>query len=642
MGPALAAAILRRFRSEEAFFAACDRLDLADLATVDGLSERRALHLVRQALGLDGDASLIGGPTVQRLHDDIVERVTSYACTAAGRNRLRLLHPLLDIRAATAHAAEVMRHGEEAASLDRDAVRRALRRLRPLASPPPRQDPTRLVVAEDDAILDRLQDAGVHRWAALEGLAGLRRAADHDLVVFVYEEGIDLEGADHVVAVPSDAPLADIVPEAVLAWAKTNRDTLEACAALAQQVGRPSRAPDVLEALAAAPAPAPTPDLRRTVEEVRRGLDAALERRVAGLSLSGSDVLAALGRRLPAPVQKAVDETLAEGRRILRERTGLDLQPFLPSFPVGTDEDELERCEREAAARGHLQAHEARRRAARAIETHRGTIESEVRAWTDFDAPFALGCFALDHRLRPARFGEHLELSGSIHLDLARRDDAQRIDYHLGGAHPVALLTGANSGGKSTLLENIAQVVLMARLGLPVAGEATLPWMDELHLVTARRGLDAGAFETFLRGFLPLVRGDARRLVLVDEVEAVTELEAAGRILGFFVERLTGSGSLGVVVTHMAPHVIAACQDHPPRVDGIEATGLDGQDRLVVDRCPRMGHFARSTPELILQRLARAHRGQDKALFDELLARLRAADPPVVCSDPASAVATTA
>ena len=123
-----------------------------------------------------------------------------------------------------------------------------------------------------------------------------------------------------------------------------------------------------------------------------------------------------------------------------------------------------------------------------------------MTAWLAFDADFALGCFALHHGLRPATFGDRLDLAGSVHLDLSADPASQRIAYHLGGPHTVALLTGANSGGKTTLLEHVGQLVLMARLGLPVVGErVTVPWVDELHYVTARRSLDAGAFESFPR-----------------------------------------------------------------------------------------------------------------------------------------------
>jgi DNA mismatch repair protein MutS2 len=52
-------------------------------------------------------------------------------------------------------------------------------------------------------------------------------------------------------------------------------------------------------------------------------------------------------------------------------------------------------------------------------------------------------------------------------------------------------------------------------------------------------------------------------------------------------------------------------------VDGIEAVGLaDGE--LVVERSPKKDHLARSTPELIVEKLAR---DAPDEFYDDLLAK---------------------
>ena len=58
-----------------------------------------------------------------------------------------------------------------------------------------------------------------------------------------------------------------------------------------------------------------------------------------------------------------------------------------------------------------------------------------------------------------------------------RKDDenTQTIDYKLTNDENIALLTGANSGGKTTLLETLTQISIMAQMGLPVsASEAKI------------------------------------------------------------------------------------------------------------------------------------------------------------------------
>jgi DNA mismatch repair protein MutS2 len=631
VGPQLAEALRKRFRTDAAVLQAARRLDVAGLCAVDGVSERKAVDLIRQVLGLDrrGEEFLATAPA-RKLHDDVLERLLAHACTAPGRNRLRLLGPLPTPEEAARHAEQVMRHKAMAAALDRDAVRSALRRLGRPSAPAPRMDPSRLVVCADDEDLDRLRALGLDRWVTLGGRRDLERGAGFDLVLHVGEGGGETDGMDNVVEVPASASVGELAPHLVLAWFAHNRSSLEACQRLAGLAGRPSKAGEALALLAEATKAAVGPaQLRRQAEAIAKELDAELREQVANLQLSGRDVLDALGKRIPRPLQAALDSALAEGRRRLLERTGHDAQPFASGFPFAVDEEELDRIERRLETVGRIEAHRAQARAARRLDALRPALEQECEAWLAFDAEFALGCFALENGLHPASIGDRLDFESSVHLDLAARPGVQRVAYRLGGEHPVALLTGANSGGKTTLLEHAGQLVLMARLGLPVVGEGVVvPWVDELHYVTARRSLDAGAFESFLRTFLPVVHGGRRRLVLADEVEAVTELEAAGRILGFVVDRLARDcpGSLAVVVSHMAPQVLRHVSV-PVRVDGIEATGLDADWNLVVDRTPRMGHLARSTPELIVQRLAATARGPDQALYADLLALFR--DGPV-------------
>jgi DNA mismatch repair protein MutS2 len=630
VGPQLADALRKRFRTDAAVLAAARRLDVASLSSVDGVSERKAVDLIRQVLGLDRRGQeFLATPAARKLHDEVLERIVSFASTGPGKNRLRLLGPFSTPEEAQRHAAQVMAHKARVAGLDRDAVRAALRRLSRPTAPAPRMDPTRLVVCQDDDTYERLLGLGLNRWATVGPRRDLERGAGFDLVLYLSESEADVDGMENVVEMPDTAGVAELVPESLVAWAAHNRAAIEACQTLASLAGMASKAGEALALLAEATKATVSPAaLRKHAEAIARELDAELKAQVAGVQMSGRDVLDALGKRMPPALQALLDAAMAEARRRLLERTGHDAQPFAAGFPFAVDDEELERLEHRLETVGRIQVFQTQVRLARRIDALRATIEQEAESWLAFDADFALGCFALENGLHPASFGDDLSFDASVHLDLAADPSAQRVAYRLGGPHPVALLTGANSGGKTTLLEQIGQLVLMARLGLPVVGDGVrVPWVDELHYVTARRSLDAGAFESFLRTFLPVVHGGRRRLVLADEVEAVTELEAAGRILGFVVDRLARDcpGSLAVVVSHLAPQVLRHVTQ-PVRVDGIEATGLDADWHLVVDRTPRMGHLARSTPELIIQRLAATTKGPDQALYQDLLGLFRPTD----------------
>ena len=74
-----------------------------------------------------------------------------------------------------------------------------------------------------------------------------------------------------------------------------------------------------------------------------------------------------------------------------------------------------------------------------------------------------------------------------------------------------------------------------------------------------------------------------------------------------------------VLVTHLAPAILAEMPDKDVRIDGIEAQGLDENMELIVDRTPKRNYLARSTPELIVKRLIERSDGDSKSIFKDIL-----------------------
>lgn len=179
--------------------------------------------------------------------------------------------------------------------------------------------------------------------------------------------------------------------------------------------------------------------------------------------------------------------------------------------------------------------------------------------------------------------------------------DVDPVDYEVSG---VTLLSGVNSGGKTSTLDLVGLVVVLAHMGLPVPAESVrLSRFSELHYYAKSQGtLDAGAFESTLRDFAALTDGAADRLVLVDELESITEPGASAKIIAGILEELAEQGAAAVFVSHLAGGIREAA-DVSVAVDGIEAVGLEDGE-LVVNRSPVKDHLARSTPELIVEKLA--------------------------------------
>ena len=168
--------------------------------------------------------------------------------------------------------------------------------------------------------------------------------------------------------------------------------------------------------------------------------------------------------------------------------------------------------------------------------------------------------------------------------------------------HNVVMLTGANSGGKTTLLTTLASIHILSLFGLPVPCESAEISPMPIYLFRRRMTRKIGSLEQALRSLIPVFASDGkenrRNLILIDEFEALTEPGAAGRIIATMMNKAALSSNLVLLVTHLAretlPHIKL-----PIRVDGIEASGFDPKTgELVVERQPRFNHIGSSSPQV--------------------------------------------
>lgn len=225
---------------------------------------------------------------------------------------------------------------------------------------------------------------------------------------------------------------------------------------------------------------------------------------------------------------------------------------------------------------------------------------------------------------------------------LLSQEEGQKVvpvDYNVGRtisakvvapARNVVMLTGANSGGKTTLLTTVATVHVLTLLGLPVPAESAEVNPVPIYLFRRRTTKRVGSLEHALRSLIPVFAERQTKLVLMDEFEALTEPGAAGRIVASIINHVaTGSSSI-LLVTHLAAEILPHVK-LPIRVDGIEATGIDEKGDLIVDRQPKFNHIGSSTPQHIIGKLSRknAARGgrsrnvkQIASLYNEILESL--------------------
>jgi hypothetical protein len=196
-----------------------------------------------------------------------------------------------------------------------------------------------------------------------------------------------------------------------------------------------------------------------------------------------------------------------------------------------------------------------------------------------------------------------------------------RTDSGLFGAtpHPVAILTGANSGGKTCLLIMLASSLILMAYGLPVPAErAELPVVP-LYLYRRKMIKKTGSFEYSMKALSRIFMRPGPKVVLIDELEALTEPGAMGRIMASVLNNLP-KDTLAVMITHLIHELLPHINLKSVRVDGIESEGLDARGNILVDRQPRFNHIGSSTPELVIKKLlGHVRKEKLRTVYEEIL-----------------------
>jgi dsDNA-specific endonuclease/ATPase MutS2 len=609
--------------------------DVAALARAPGLSAGRAAALARAAIrkrhGV-GDERFLATDRATAIHRDALDLLKERTVTDYAARRVETFFPT----AAASRVEEVREFVREATARDpAPEAREALAGVAPLDPPPDVRVRERCLATSDAEryaeATDALPELPVE---VVEDARGLSELARSYATVYALDEsfaGLDVEGDVRVRPDALSAP-AEVVPERPLAFFAANRDSLLAAATVHEtaDLDPPCDLDRLRDALARVDDDA-VDDLDAavsTAESVANDhLRAALRER--DVTIEGQDFLSLveqgarvdslLGRELADEFDEAVDRA----REHLTDALGLtDLSDLAerafggePTFPVERDGDAVARLRTELKTTRDRRAERLKRELAAEFADLREPAETLVRAALDLDVELAVARFAREFDCTLPEFGgEGFEIEGGrLPLMDVPFEEVAPVDYAVEG---VTLLSGVNSGGKTSTLDLVALVHVLGQSGLPVPCEAArLERVSAIHYQAKTQGtLDAGAFESTLREFGALTDGAADRLVLVDELESITEPGASARIVAGILEALDEQDATAVFVSHLADQIRAAAS-FPVAVDGIEATGLaDGE--LVVERSPVKDHLARSTPELIVEKLA----GEDgDEFYDRLL-----------------------
>ena len=601
------------------------------IAEVEGVSLKRADSLARS---LNGMENFLATSESIRLHRELVASIATHAVNASTRSRLRNLMPVKDIESRRKLITQAM---------ECDYIIEGLRIPSDVDGNYDRVVVTKNPIDELKRFCRVLTPSEQETWKDYKVFKS---------VTWVGEDG-PAQTPEGWLVLPENASIEMILPEKCVGWFEHNRESLELLCSLPDGEGFFSHFNEIR-----------MPQLRELLDEMADEADAeaiaevrdqlwptakSLEKRIheevdqamqnVKLDLSGSDMLEALAdaaslqRKLAQQTSDAIEQAIESATdeiSNLLSKVGVRCPRtiFKAEWPTKVDRTTLDGIDSQLEELWKTTQSDRLVSLARRLAPLKSKCEIALRKLVELDQWLTIGRWAKSVDAVMPEICEHgISIKAGRHMLIDGVADP--VDYGLGKCadkddrQSIALLTGANSGGKTTMLELLAHCTILAHMGLPVpAKSAKVGRIESLHVLAKAGGTQsAGALEQTLLQLAEVVSNENSKLILADELEAITEPGAGARIIAGMLEAAEShSGTCMLLVTHLAPSIIEAAGKEM-RTDGIEARGLDENLELIVDRTPRRNHLARSTPELIVRRLVERSQGDAKDVFKSILGR---------------------
>jgi len=670
VGEKIHAMLTAHYGSEEAALSSLQNGEYEGLLAA-GVSLPKAVEIARsiesKRLGFSYGNTLKTSEA-REVYARIMDVLRSYPQTDYGKIGISLFHPTLD-------ESEIARRNRYIAGCTGLAkrigdktveVQKLLKQVKPLIEGTPKTSD--LIATEDPEIYSQLKAALTQQGNIIfvDDLSDLEFLKDSEFVRYVQrntrfaDSALELECVEPVY----EDDLVVIAPEITLSFYGVNRDCILAAIELANLAGDPDMKAlskplaGEVETISRLTNGGVDPSISTELESLKNALEKidglaeemlmlanqAVTSKMAEMSLDGRGLLellrtahqSAMLTSLPSEFTELVEseaqafedrlaETLSLDRRLLRGVFSTD------NLPLELDTEKLNELKAYFSGEQLRLEYTLKKEIAKRLSNHTAHVRELVRRAMELDLRLAVGRFPLDYGLKAPSIQKKPTLSFTHGRNIFLSGEIQPISYVVGRSadfpghgERAVVVTGANSGGKTTLLELILQTVILAQIGLGVPCEkARCTLFEEIYYFGKAKGDDAGAFETLLETFEGISKSNRRRIILADEIESITEPGAAAKILAGLLDWFKeDENTLIAVVTHLGEDI----KDHVGagvRIDGIEATGLDEAHNLIVDRNPVLGMLAKSTPELILDRLSRKADKRGKGLYRAILERFK-------------------
>ncbi len=625
-----------------------ENLEIEKLLEVPGLGKKTALSILRKAYELKTGEIFQGilSDDAQEMYEAILQLLQEYPCTQNGKNRFLVYYPVTNAEIIEKRIAYCRKALEFVQSLNHEQLNQLLEKLRhlkPLVPPRKRKYRERVIATDSVEAYTELKNEYCDV-LLIEDPAECPSLKEYPLVIYVYAGESELyeyllEYSDLQILF-DDFSIEEVIPELQTEQFTQNEQTILLMWEISQILNIDDvKLKEICDTLLRLREGTKYEEINigkiviELEDKINKEFDEAMQKQQ--IELKGNEILTmmqqmhtdpvqALRRSIPDSVVSLYSRLISEANRELAERIGVQAEVFSLElvYPIEADDSRIEQLKDEMRKKESLKGFRIRRDAAR-IGRYWGYILEKERKMHELDFRAALGRFISDYNMNPPHFVEN-GLSFVHGLNILIRNP-QPVSYKIGEtphefatSDRTAVLTGANSGGKTTLLETVLQMQILAQMGFYVpAEEYYCPLFDEILYLRKPRSQDAGAFESTVTSLVPLALSQTKKLVLIDELEAITEPGSAAKIIASFLTFLAqNENTLCVLVTHLGKEISELTK---ARIDGIEATGLDETLELIVDRQPIYNKLGKSTPELIVEKLFKKSAGKEKAIYERIL-----------------------
>ena len=237
---------------------------------------------------------------------------------------------------------------------------------------------------------------------------------------------------------------------------------------------------------------------RADVEGILDKINSEIEIELKDINITGTNFFNMLKKGdFPEEIKKVISKSV--------RNSGFSEEFFNFSVPVSIDEEALEKKLREQDIGGFMVYSQK-------INKNSHILKNLISIISDLETHLIIADFKFGILQWNEVNNFFPEISDEFLIDNSRNiflPNPQPISFHLDSNNKCSILTGANSGGKTTLLEHILQILSISYLSLPLNSNIKIPIFKEVYYFAKNKGsATRGAFENLLTQMAQIEKAD--------------------------------------------------------------------------------------------------------------------------------------